>query len=134
LSSSSATVNNGAGSSATFSVSSANTYAGILVLSCPGLPANGVPCSFSGSGVSGTNLTLASGGNVTVTVTFQSTSGTGGTTANLTAINVTASTPSARMKSAGNYTLTLSGTNANADVSIVGNPQSPVNPVPAAGN
>ncbi len=128
----SASVNLGASTSTTFTVQSVNNYAGTLTLSCPGLPANGVTCSFSGAGVAGTTLTLAAGANPTVTVNFVSTTGVGASTANPTLVQVDASTPSARLKNAGTFTVNLTVANAQADLSVGAVTQSPLNPVTSA--
>jgi Spy/CpxP family protein refolding chaperone len=132
LAAASAGVNNGSSTSTTFTIASNNNFAGTLALSCPGLPANGVTCSFSGTGVAGNTLTLAAGASPTITVTFLTTTGTGGTSSTPTLVQVDASTPSARTKNAGTFTVNLTGSNANSDLSVGAVLQSPVNPVTSA--
>jgi len=120
LSSSSATVNNGASAATSFSVASNNGFSGSLALSCPSLPASGVTCSFSGTGVSGNTLTLTSGATANVTVDFITTANAPTSTTLSIPMQVDATTPSARSKQTASFSLTLSGTNANADVSLAG--------------
>ncbi|MFL6300401.1 MAG: beta-propeller fold lactonase family protein [Terriglobales bacterium] len=128
----SASVNNGNSTSIMFTVGSGNNYAGALTLSCPGLPSNGVTCAFSGTGVSGNTLDLAAGATPTITATFLSTSGTGGSSSVPTSIQIDASTPSSRTKSAGTFTVNLTGNNGGSDVSVGPVAQSPVNTVTSA--